>query len=93
MFDVDIGITIPFQLLEDGSPFSLVGTQAVELLTADGAVLALTVTMAEEGLAELLVAAGSLTAGFKRANVRVTFDATHVYHFETFQFHVSPLFA
>jgi hypothetical protein len=92
MFNVDIGVTIPFALTKGGVPLNLTGATEVKLLLSDGTSLTLAVTDAAGGLAEYVVAAGALAAGFKRGNVRVTYDATHVYHSETFAFHVSVLF-
>jgi hypothetical protein len=92
MFDVDKGVIVPFELTQNGHPWDLTLATGVDLLLNDGSPSKpLAVTDATHGLCEY-TADGSIRAGYKRAQVRLTFDATHVYHFPAFDFHVSSLF-
>jgi hypothetical protein len=97
LFDVDIGKTIPFVITLNGQPWNLSGIARVDLLV-DGLVLPLTVIDPINGLAQYTLDGVTLRAGHKRANVRITYDALHVYHLPAgdpgyFSFRVKPLAA
>jgi hypothetical protein len=93
LFDVDIGKTIPFVITLQGQPWNLSGIAGVDLLV-DGLALPLTVTDPANGLAEYTLDGSTLRAGHKRANLRVRYDALHVYHLPPdpgyFEFRVLP---
>lgn len=91
IFELDRGSTVPFALSRNGLPWDLTGAAAVDLILEDTTVLPLSVTDAKGGLCQF-IQDGRLRGGFRRANVRVTYDPTHIYHLPTFQLRVSVLF-